>query len=159
MQHNIKIIISRKTLKNNLNLFTKAGLSTKLVGTYFTYDLVPRYSLVLLLLQSNTNRISTRPLQMLPIIVLCLTSSLIYNTEASLSLPRSITNKTITRSRSDDQLFHWEDYCVLATMLIVSCAIGVFYGYFGEKQTTSDDFLLGGSAMGTFPMALSLAAR
>ncbi|XP_047988091.1 sodium-coupled monocarboxylate transporter 1-like isoform X2 [Leguminivora glycinivorella] len=43
-------------------------------------------------------------------------------------------------------------------MLIVSCAIGVFYGYFGEKQTTSDDFLLGGSSMGTFPMALSLAA-
>ncbi|XP_073943999.1 sodium-coupled monocarboxylate transporter 1 [Choristoneura fumiferana] len=55
-------------------------------------------------------------------------------------------------------LFHWEDYSVLATMLIVSCAIGVFYAYFGEKQTTSDDFLLGGSSMGTFPMALSLAA-
>ncbi|XP_037974048.2 sodium-coupled monocarboxylate transporter 1 isoform X1 [Plutella xylostella] len=56
------------------------------------------------------------------------------------------------------ELFHWQDYLVLATMLLVSCAIGVFYGYFGEAQTTSDDFLLGGSSMGTFPMALSLAA-
>ncbi|CAG4909990.1 unnamed protein product [Colias eurytheme] len=56
------------------------------------------------------------------------------------------------------ELFHWEDYSVLGAMLFVSCAIGVFYGYFGEKQTTGDDFLLGGSSMGTFPMALSLAA-
>ncbi|XP_045785159.1 sodium-coupled monocarboxylate transporter 1 [Maniola jurtina] len=56
------------------------------------------------------------------------------------------------------ELFHWEDYSVLAAMLIISCAIGVFYGYFGEKQMTGDDFLLGGSSMGTFPMALSLAA-
>ncbi|XP_061712290.1 sodium-coupled monocarboxylate transporter 1-like [Cydia pomonella] len=65
----------------------------------------------------------------------------------------SVQNETVI-----SQLFHWEDYSVLATMLVVSCAIGVFYGYFGEKQTTSDDFLLGGSSMGTFPMALSLAA-
>ncbi|KPJ15084.1 Sodium-coupled monocarboxylate transporter 2 [Papilio machaon] len=56
------------------------------------------------------------------------------------------------------ELFHWEDYSVLATMLLVSCGIGVFYGFCGEKQTSGDDFLLGGSAMGTFPMALSLAA-
>ncbi|XP_072944315.1 sodium-coupled monocarboxylate transporter 1 isoform X2 [Epargyreus clarus] len=56
------------------------------------------------------------------------------------------------------ELFLWQDYSVLATMLIVSCAIGVFYGYFGEKQTTGDDFLLGGSSMGTLPMALSLGA-
>lgn len=58
-----------------------------------------------------------------------------------------------------NEFFHWEDYSVLAFMLIVSCGIGVFYGFFGEKQTTGDDFLLGGSSMGTCPMALSLAAR
>lgn len=60
---------------------------------------------------------------------------------------------------TETELFHWEDYSVLAAMLLISCGIGVFYGYFGEKQTTGDDFLLGGSSMGTFPMALSLAAR
>lgn len=73
------------------------------------------------------------------------------------------TNATISPENVTDldleELFHWEDYSVLAVMLLVSCGIGVFYGYFGEKQTTGDDFLLGGSSMGTFPMALSLAAR
>ncbi|RVE52689.1 hypothetical protein evm_002562 [Chilo suppressalis] len=59
---------------------------------------------------------------------------------------------------AESGLFGWEDYSVLAAMLIISCAIGIFYGYCGEKQTTGDDFLLGGSSMGTFPTALSLAA-
>ncbi|KAI4465482.1 sodium-coupled monocarboxylate transporter [Holotrichia oblita] len=54
--------------------------------------------------------------------------------------------------------FSWADYLVLCTMLVVSCGIGVFYGFFAEEQTTSNDFLLGGSSMGTFPMAMSLAA-
>ncbi|XP_015835571.1 sodium-coupled monocarboxylate transporter 1 isoform X2 [Tribolium castaneum] len=54
--------------------------------------------------------------------------------------------------------FSWPDYLVLGTMLLVSCGIGVFYGFIGEKHSSSDDFLLGGSSMGTFPMAMSLAA-
>lgn len=54
--------------------------------------------------------------------------------------------------------FSWADYAVLATMLIVSCLIGTFYGFFAKKQETSQDFLLGGSTMGTFPTAMSLAA-
>ncbi|XP_049867360.1 sodium-coupled monocarboxylate transporter 1 [Pectinophora gossypiella] len=84
---------------------------------------------------------------------------------ASPSLRRHTTTRSnnvtisIEKNVTDpNELFHWEDYSVLATMLIVSCAIGVFYGYFAEQQTTGDDFLLGGSSMGTFPMALSLAA-
>jgi sodium-coupled monocarboxylate transporter 8/12 len=55
--------------------------------------------------------------------------------------------------------FCWADYLVLGTMLVVSCGIGLFYGFVGQKHTSSDDFLLGGSRMGTFPMAMSLAAR
>lgn len=55
--------------------------------------------------------------------------------------------------------FSWEDYSVVGSMLVISCGIGLYYAFFGEKQTTSDDFLLGGSSMGTFPMAMSLAAR
>ncbi|XP_012261214.1 putative sodium-dependent multivitamin transporter [Athalia rosae] len=54
--------------------------------------------------------------------------------------------------------FSVADYAVLATMLIVSCGIGMFYGFFTKKQETSQDFLLGGSSMGTVPMAMSLAA-
>jgi hypothetical protein len=55
--------------------------------------------------------------------------------------------------------FHWPDYAILAATLIVSAGIGLFYGYFGPKQKTASDFLLGGSSMGTFPMAISLATR
>lgn len=43
-------------------------------------------------------------------------------------------------------------------MLVVSCGIGTFYGFFDGKQNTSADFLLGGRGMGTIPMAMSLAA-
>ncbi|XP_043603130.1 sodium-coupled monocarboxylate transporter 1-like [Bombus pyrosoma] len=54
--------------------------------------------------------------------------------------------------------FSWVDYMVLAAMLVISCLIGTFYGFFAKKQETSQDFLLGGSSMGTLPMAMSLAA-
>ncbi|XP_020296259.1 sodium-coupled monocarboxylate transporter 1-like isoform X2 [Pseudomyrmex gracilis] len=73
------------------------------------------------------------------------------------------------RSKSDEEkcreehptllyYFSWADYTVLATMLLVSCLIGTFYGFFSSKQETSEDFLLGGSSMSTFPTAMSLAA-
>lgn len=73
------------------------------------------------------------------------------------------------RSKSDEEKCHeehptllyyfsWADYTVLAMMLLVSCLIGTFYGFFSSKQETSEDFLLGGSSMGTFPTAMSLAA-
>ncbi|KAB0798655.1 hypothetical protein PPYR_09648 [Photinus pyralis] len=54
--------------------------------------------------------------------------------------------------------FGWQDYLVLLAMLVISCGIGAFYGFFGSKQKTSSDFLHGGGTMGTFPMAMSLAA-
>lgn len=54
--------------------------------------------------------------------------------------------------------FSWIDYIVLSIMLIVSCLIGTFYGFLSSKQETNNDFLLGGSHMGTLPMAMSLAA-
>lgn len=47
---------------------------------------------------------------------------------------------------------------MLGAMLVISCLIGTFYGFFDKKQETSQDFLLGGSSMGTFPTAMSLAA-
>lgn len=87
---------------------------------------------------------------------------LLPTTNATPSLPATANPNMTNTSRNDpssNELFHWEDYSVLASMLIISCGIGVFYGYFGEKPTSGDDFLLGGSSMGTFPTALSLAAR
>lgn len=72
--------------------------------------------------------------------------------------------KTIEQKQCDDNhpalvnYFSWVDYTVLGIMLLVSCLIGTFYGFFSSKQETSVDFLLGGSHMGTIPMAMSLAA-
>ncbi|KAL3283630.1 hypothetical protein HHI36_006769 [Cryptolaemus montrouzieri] len=60
--------------------------------------------------------------------------------------------------RDQENGFSWADYLVLGAMLVISCGIGVFYGFFNKQQESSDDFLLGGSSMGTFPMAMSLAA-
>lgn len=95
--------------------------------------------------------------------VLLWTVIIYLNVNLTSANPSLIINKVntvanATAENENETLFRWEDYSVLAAMLIISCAIGVFYGYFGEKQTSSDDFLLGGSSMGTFPMALSLAA-
>ncbi|XP_044751036.1 sodium-coupled monocarboxylate transporter 1-like [Coccinella septempunctata] len=57
-----------------------------------------------------------------------------------------------------ENTFSWADYLVLGSMLFISCGIGVFYGFFSNKHDSSEDFLLGGSEMGTIPMSFSLAA-
>lgn len=54
--------------------------------------------------------------------------------------------------------FGWEDYMVIVAMMVISCAIGLFYCFFGDKQVTSTDYLLGGGSTGTFPMAMSLTS-
>ncbi|XP_025836687.1 sodium-coupled monocarboxylate transporter 1 [Agrilus planipennis] len=67
-------------------------------------------------------------------------------------------NECSSDHKQNGNVFGWADYSVLITMLVVSCGVGVFYGFFSKKDETSDDFLLGGCTMGTLPMALSLAA-
>jgi len=48
------------------------------------------------------------------------------------------------------------NYVVFALMLLVSLLIGAFFWWKG--QNTSEEFLMGGRQMGTFPMTLSLVA-
>uniref|UniRef100_A0A6P7F9A0 Sodium-coupled monocarboxylate transporter 2 n=1 Tax=Diabrotica virgifera virgifera TaxID=50390 RepID=A0A6P7F9A0_DIAVI len=72
-------------------------------------------------------------------------------------LPQSVFNKEICQEQTKKNSFSWEDYLVLGIVLVISCGVGVFYGCF-NKNKNSNDFLLGGSSMGTFPMAMSLAA-
>ncbi|XP_075969576.1 sodium-coupled monocarboxylate transporter 1-like [Anticarsia gemmatalis] len=97
--------------------------------------------------------------EVIVLITVCSISSLIsFATAAPNITIKEIDNISLQNETEAEVLFHWEDYTVLAAMLLISCMIGVFYGYFGEKQTTGDDFLLGGSSMGTFPMAMSLGA-
>lgn len=59
----------------------------------------------------------------------------------------------------DDSAKHFGtvDYLVFTLMLAVSAGIGIFYGCFGNRQTTKD-FLMGGRNMGIVPVTLSLLA-
>lgn len=54
-----------------------------------------------------------------------------------------------------DLRFHVADYIVMAFFLLVSSAIGIYYGFF-KKQTTTEEYLLGGRQMHLLPVALSL---
>ncbi|XP_059475932.1 sodium-coupled monocarboxylate transporter 1-like isoform X1 [Neocloeon triangulifer] len=61
--------------------------------------------------------------------------------------------------RPQISFFQWPDYVVLALMLLVSAAIGIFFGIQARRQKAStDDILVGGRQMATFPMAMSLLA-
>ena len=53
---------------------------------------------------------------------------------------------------------HWADYVVFLSMIVISCAIGVFYSFGGRSKANNTDYLLGGRQMGLFPVILSLAA-
>ncbi|XP_067005526.2 sodium-coupled monocarboxylate transporter 1 [Anabrus simplex] len=55
------------------------------------------------------------------------------------------------------QRFGIVDYVVFVLMLLMSAAIGVYYGFFSGK-VTADDYLMGGRTMNTFPVAMSLIA-
>ncbi|XP_014671170.1 PREDICTED: sodium-coupled monocarboxylate transporter 1-like [Priapulus caudatus] len=54
--------------------------------------------------------------------------------------------------------FSYIDYIVFALSLVLSAAIGVYHGCIGSKQTTTDEFLMGGKNMGVIPVALSMCA-
>lgn len=56
-------------------------------------------------------------------------------------------------------MFTWLDYTFFGVMLLVSALIGVYYGCFGTRQSTAEEYLLGGKSMGIFPIAMSLVAR
>lgn len=55
--------------------------------------------------------------------------------------------------------FSWLDYALFVLMIGVSATIGVYYGFFGKKQNTAEEYLFGGRVMKVFPIAMSLVAR
>lgn len=54
--------------------------------------------------------------------------------------------------------FKWQDYLVCGVMLLISAAIGIFYAW-KRKEASTNEILMGGRKMATFPMAMSLLAR
>lgn len=59
----------------------------------------------------------------------------------------------------DKVSFFWYDYVLFAIMLGFSAAIGVYFGCFGSKQSTTGEYLLGGKTMKVVPIVISLVAR
>nr|XP_026496581.1 sodium-coupled monocarboxylate transporter 1-like [Vanessa tameamea] len=55
------------------------------------------------------------------------------------------------------QRFTWVDYVVFVFMLAISAFVGVYWGFF-KKQTTQNDYLLGGRNMKVIPVSMSLVA-
>uniref|UniRef100_A0A182W0T7 Sodium/solute symporter n=1 Tax=Anopheles minimus TaxID=112268 RepID=A0A182W0T7_9DIPT len=65
--------------------------------------------------------------------------------------------KSITANPQGE--FSVEDYTVFTIMLGISTAIGVYFGFFQkQKNQTTEEYLLGGRKMKTFPIAISLIA-
>ncbi|XP_068906693.1 sodium-coupled monocarboxylate transporter 2-like [Tenebrio molitor] len=54
-------------------------------------------------------------------------------------------------------MFQWYDYIIFLAMLLISAAIGVYYGCFGTKQATPSEYLMGNRKMRKFPIAVSVA--
>ena len=54
--------------------------------------------------------------------------------------------------------FHWLDYTVLASFLLLSALIGVLIAYWNRHQKTTAQFLMGGRNMHYFPVSLSMVA-
>lgn len=51
------------------------------------------------------------------------------------------------------------DYSVFGTLLLMSLAIGLYFGFFSGDEDTTEEYLMGGHKMKTIPIAISMVAR
>lgn len=54
--------------------------------------------------------------------------------------------------------FSWLDYTLFVVVLLISALIGVYFGFFGKKQDSRQEYMHGGRSMKVFPVAASLVA-
>lgn len=73
-----------------------------------------------------------------------------------------MTTLNVDDVRVQLQKFTWPDYSMFVLMLATCAGIGIYFGFFEKKAKNvaqSDDYLVGGRNMKTFPVAMSLIAR
>lgn len=59
----------------------------------------------------------------------------------------------------DKLYFKAFDYGIFALLLVLSCAIGLYYGFFAKrKQNTTEQYMLGGKKMNIYAVSASLVA-
>ncbi|XP_045450061.1 sodium-coupled monocarboxylate transporter 1-like [Melitaea cinxia] len=63
----------------------------------------------------------------------------------------------INSARLSFQYFSWIDYSIFMVMLSVCCGIGIYFG-FVKRQTSTNDYLMGGRNMKLVPICFSLVA-
>lgn len=56
----------------------------------------------------------------------------------------------------EDVFFHWVDYLMLVLTLLLSCAVGIYYGIAERNKSTADDYLMAGRSMPVWPVSFSL---
>lgn len=64
-----------------------------------------------------------------------------------------------TAAAASVSLFTFIDYSVFGALLIVSLAIGLYFGFFSKQEQTTEEYLQGGHKMQALPIAMSLVAR
>ncbi|XP_031349221.1 sodium-coupled monocarboxylate transporter 2-like isoform X1 [Photinus pyralis] len=65
---------------------------------------------------------------------------------------------TTPASSSYGHQFTWTDYTFFGGMLAMSTIIGIYFGFFGKKQNTASEYLMGGKRMHAIPIAASQVA-
>lgn len=73
-----------------------------------------------------------------------------------------MSSLNVDEVRTQLQKFEWPDYVAFLFMLATCAGIGIYFGFFEKKSKNvgqSDDYLVGGRNMKTFPVAMSLIAR
>lgn len=69
------------------------------------------------------------------------------------------SNEKLSTNIQNTQFFTAFDYGLFGLMLLLSAAIGIYFGFFAKrKQNTTTEYLLGGKDMKFFPIAASLIA-
>ena len=56
----------------------------------------------------------------------------------------------------EDGEFMWYDYVLFTLTLLIALGIGVYAAFAGDKQRSTEGYLMGNRALGTLPVAMSM---
>ena len=64
--------------------------------------------------------------------------------------------KPVTYEPYEDGEFMWYDYVLFTLTLVVALGIGVWSALAGDRQSSTQSYLMGNRALGTIPVAMSM---
>lgn len=70
-----------------------------------------------------------------------------------------VANNSTISMEASVAYFTTIDYTVFISILSVSLAIGIYFGFFSDSLKTTEDYLVGGHKMKSIPIAISMVAR